>query len=167
MCAPRKSARIASRCGSRPRPRRCAACPIPCSKSRSVELSRRGVRRTRFHPEESRMKPMPWRILVLTEPGLDRGEATRLDAGGADAWLAAIDARVEVPKPGGGTVALEPRDAAGFSPAAVGAALGAGANAAAIDAALHAPAFQRLESAWRGLALFAKEAGDAVEIEVQ
>jgi len=113
------------------------------------------------------MKPMPWRILVLTEAGADRGEAIRLDPSGADGWLAAADARADVPKPGGGTVTLAPRDAAGFAPAAVSAALGTGANAAAIDAALHAPAFQRLESAWRGLARLAEAAGDAVAIDVQ
>ena len=113
------------------------------------------------------MKPMPWRILVLTEAGKDSGEAIRLDASGADGWLAASDAKADVPKPGGGTVTLAPREQSGFTPAAVSAALGAGANAAAIDAALHAPAFQRLESAWRGLALLAREAGDAVAIDVQ
>src|SRR5207344_3524012 len=92
-----------------------------------------------------RMKPMPWRILVCTDAGADTGAAVRLGVeGGADAWLAAIEAKADVPKPGGGVATLAPRDAAGFAPAAMRAALGAGAPAAAVDAALHSPAFQRL-----------------------
>lgn len=113
------------------------------------------------------MKPLPWRILIVTEAVPDTGEAVRVAADDPDAWLAAVGARAEVPKPGGGAVALEPRRAADFAPAAVAAALGAGAPAAAVDAALHAPAFQRLEALYRGLALLLSHAGEAVAVEVQ
>jgi hypothetical protein len=114
------------------------------------------------------MKPMPWRLLVCTDAGADTGEPVRLSPeGGADAWLAAISAKVDVPKPGGGVATLEPRDASGFAPAAVRAALGAAAPAAAVDAALHSPAFQRLEAAYRGLTLLLEHAGSTVSIEVR
>ena len=113
------------------------------------------------------MKPMPWRILVLTDAGADTGQSVHLEPGGADAWLEATLATVEIPKPGGGTVKLAPRNAAGFEPAAVRAALGDGAAPAAVDAALHAPAFQRLESAYRGIARLLEHAGDAIAVEVQ
>uniref|UniRef100_A0A832I702 TssC1 N-terminal domain-containing protein n=1 Tax=Eiseniibacteriota bacterium TaxID=2212470 RepID=A0A832I702_UNCEI len=113
------------------------------------------------------MKPLPWRILVLTEAVPDAGAAVRVPAGDPDAWLAAAGASVEVPKPGGGTATLAPRRAADFEPAAVAAALGADVAPAAVDAALHAPAFQRLEAAYRGLALLLAHAGDAVAVEVQ
>lgn len=113
------------------------------------------------------MNPLPWRILVLTEAVPDAGAPVPVPPGGPDAWLAAANATADVPKPGGGTVALAPRRAADFAPAAVAAALGAGATPAAVDAALHAPAFQRLEAAYRGLALLMAHAGDAVAVEVQ
>lgn len=109
------------------------------------------------------MKPLPWRILVVTDAGVDSGRPARVTAEGAGAWLAAIGAAAEVPKPGGGTLRLEPRDAAGFAPPALMTALGTD-DAKVVDAALHAPAFQRLESLWRGLSLLAGQAGEAVEV---
>jgi len=112
------------------------------------------------------MTPSPWRIVVLTEAGTDTGNAIPVAAGGADAWLAASEASAAVPKPGGGNVTLALRSAADFAPTAVAAALG-GASGSALDAALHAPAFQRLESAYRGLVKLLEHAGDAVAIEVQ
>lgn len=110
---------------------------------------------------------LPWRILILTEAAPPGGAIVRVPAGDPDFWLGAADARAEVPKPGGGTIALAPRRAADFEPAAVAAALGGDANPAAVDAALHAPAFQRLEAAYRGLALLMEHAGEAVAVEVQ
>ena len=110
---------------------------------------------------------LPWRILILTEAVPASGSAVRVTGGGSDAWLAAADVRVEVPKAGGGTVSLTPRGAADFEPVAIAAALGASATPAAIDAVLHTPAFQSAESVYRGLALLMPHAGEAVSVEVQ
>lgn len=110
---------------------------------------------------------LPWRILVLTEAAPAGGAIVRVPAGEPEFWLAAADVRAEVPRPGGGTTALAPRHAADFEPAALAAALGGNPAPAALDAALHAPAFQRLDAAWRGLQLLMREAGEAVAVEVE
>lgn len=117
------------------------------------------------------MKPLPWRILVLTDALADSGRPVRVAPGGADGWLASLGAVVETPAPGGGTVRHAIRGPVDLGPAAVAAHLaahagGAAPSPAAVDAVLHNPAFQRVESAWRGLALLLEHAGDAVEVEV-
>jgi type VI secretion system protein ImpC len=89
----------------------------------------------------------------------------RVTPGDPDGWLAAVGAAAEVPGAGGRPVRLEPRDAAAFSPAQVAQRLG-GVKGADLDAALHHPAFQRVESAWRGVRLLLEHAGDAVEVEL-
>jgi len=122
------------------------------------------------------MKPMPWRILVVTDAGVDSGRPARVAPGGADGWLASLGATIEVPAAGGAAAAgaraarIAISNAASFAPAAIASQrAGAGGSpvpAAAIDAVLHAPAFQRLESAWRGLSLLLEHAREAVSIEV-
>ena len=104
---------------------------------------------------------LPWRILILTEAVPASGTAVKVN-GSADAWLAAADVGITA-----GKATLAPRSAADFEPAAVGAALGGNATPAAIDAVLHAPAFQAAESVYRGLAMLMPLAGDAVSVEVQ
>ena len=111
------------------------------------------------------MNPMPWRLLVLTDAGVDSGRPARLPEGGADAWLASLGASVEVSGAGGSRVKWALSDAEAFSPATLRARLGL-EEGAALDAALHDTAFQRIESVWRGLSLLAAEAGDAVSVEV-
>ncbi len=109
------------------------------------------------------MKPMAWRILVVTDAGVESERAARVTD--ADAWLASLGAAVDVPS-GAATVKLELRDPSAFLPANIAARLGAASSPAAVDAVLHHPAFQRAESAWRGLKLLLEHAGDAVEVEV-
>jgi hypothetical protein len=111
------------------------------------------------------MKPMPWRILVLTDAAADSGGPRRVAPGGAGEWLASLGASVEVATPAG-AVRIEPRTAADFTPDALAARLPPPATPAAIDAVLHNAALQRVESAWRGLSLLCEHAGDAVAIEV-
>jgi type VI secretion system ImpC/EvpB family protein len=106
------------------------------------------------------MQAMPWRILVLVDVGVDAGRA-RVVHGGIDSWLGSLGVSVDLP--GGRSLALDRREA--FTPAAVRAALD-GAGPTQVDAILHSPAFQRLESAWRGLALLLEHAKEAAEVEV-
>src|SRR5262245_53138079 len=113
------------------------------------------------------MKTLPWRILVVTDAGVDSVAPRRLEAGDIDGWLASLEAGVDLPAAGGRPARrLMLPDRAAFSPGAITAALGGTASTAEIDAVLHHPAFQRLESAWRGLELLSRHAGAAVQIEI-
>lgn len=106
------------------------------------------------------MQAMPWRILVLVDVGVDNGRA-KVAHGGIDAWLASLGVSIDLP--GGRSLALDSR--AAFTAASARTAL-EGAGATQVDAILHAPAFQRLESAWRGLELLLEHAQGAAEVEV-
>lgn len=111
------------------------------------------------------MKPLAWRLLVLTDAGVESPRPAPVTD--ADAWLGSLGAAVEIPGAAGAPAArLELRDPSAFTPQSIAARLGAGATPAAIDAALHHPALQRVESAWRGLRLLLEHAAGAVEVEV-
>jgi hypothetical protein len=110
------------------------------------------------------MKTMPWRILVLSDAGVDSGLPLRVPEGGVDAWMAAIGASAEIPGPSGSRMRWAPSGRESFSPQGLRSSLGPG-DERALDAVLHDAAFQRVESAWRGLSLLAAEAGDAVIVE--
>ncbi len=111
------------------------------------------------------MESMPWRVLVVTDAGADSRHPSRVTAESLDEWLVALDAAPEVPGPGGtkARYALGGPDA--FAPATIAAQLGV-VGATAIDAVLHHPALQRVESAWRGLKLLVTEAGASVDVSV-
>jgi len=119
------------------------------------------------------MKPMPWRFLVVTEMGVE-SEPARVTAAGLDAWLTGLGAVAEV-SAGTAPVRIPVSGPGVFTPAGFRAALAAArpaaepdapVSAAEIDGALHSPAFQRIESAWRGLRLLLEETGDAVAVDV-
>ncbi|MFN8587447.1 MAG: type VI secretion system contractile sheath large subunit [Candidatus Eisenbacteria bacterium] len=80
------------------------------------------------------MSVMPWRIVVVTDLGVDSGAPAAVAPNAADAWCSSIG--VALPLPGAGTP----------------------------DATLHDPKTQRVEAAWRGLALLASHVGDTVEL---
>ena len=110
------------------------------------------------------MNALPWRFLVLADVGVE--SARPVPVTDADAWLASLEAAVDLPATDGTPARrLEIPDATAFAPQAIAARLG-GAPPAAVEAALHHPALQRLESAWRGLKLLLEHAGPAVEVEV-
>jgi len=116
------------------------------------------------------MKPLGWKIVVVTDAGVDSGERRRVTAADADTWLGAIGAAAHVPaKSGGPSVRMPIAGPEAFTPSAVAAwlgAQGAAADTAAVDAVLHHPSFQRVESAWRGMKLLLAHAGDKVEVSI-
>lgn len=104
------------------------------------------------------MSTLPWRILVVTDLGLDSREPAAVTPESLAAWFAALPAAVSLA--GGASHAVGSLDALG--PAAL---LAAGVAQGELDRVLHEPRFQRLESAWRGLALLLSHARDPVSVE--
>lgn len=98
------------------------------------------------------MNPMGWRIVVVSDLGLASRGAVRVPAGEGDAILAALRPAAEI----NGT-RIEFDAEAAFAPAALG---------GSPDAALHHPAFQRVESAFRGLKFLMKHAASTVQVDV-
>ena len=107
------------------------------------------------------MSPMPWRIVVVTDLGVENGSPAAVAAHGADAFLGALGLSVALP--GGKSHPVPSLDA--LSPAALSAALG-GATGTAVDAVLHDPKVQKLEGAWRGLKLLASHLAEPATLEV-
>jgi predicted component of type VI protein secretion system len=113
------------------------------------------------------MAALPWKFLVVTEAGAETARPVRVAPGGADGWLEALGAAVDLPAAGGAPAARVPLATPGaFGPDALRSALGGSPPAAGLDAALHHPGLQRVESAWRGLRLLMEHAGDGIEVEV-
>ncbi len=83
------------------------------------------------------MSLMPWRIVVVTDVGVDSGNPAEITPGpkGADGWFASLG--IALPLPGAGTP----------------------------DAVLHDPKTQRVEAAWRGLNLLASHAAEPLLLE--
>ncbi len=104
------------------------------------------------------MSTMPWRILVVTDLGVDSGEPAALTPDSLAAWFAGLPAGVALP--GGGRHVVPTLEA--LSPGALRAA---GVAPADLDRILHDPGTQRLEAAWRGLALLLSHAGGPVSVE--
>jgi len=98
------------------------------------------------------MKPMGWRFVVVSDLGLASKDPVRVPSGDGDAILAALRPSAEV-----NGARLEFADEKAFLPAALG---------ASPDAALHHPAFQRIESAFRGLKFLMAQAGAVVQVDV-
>ncbi len=93
------------------------------------------------------MKPLGWRFVVLADLGLFSKDPVRIPAeGGLDAILGALRPSVEA---GGGRIELS----------------GEASLVQASDAVLHDPAFQRVESALRGLRLL-QEHAKGIRIDV-
>ena len=116
------------------------------------------------------MKPLGWKIVVVTDVGVDSGARQRVTPADADTWLTTIGAAANVPpKDGAPAVKMPIAGPETFTPAAVSAWLAANGGAttpAAIDAVLHHPSFQRAEQAWRGMKLLLAHAGDKVDVFV-
>ncbi len=108
------------------------------------------------------MGAMAWRILVISDLGRDSGEPVPVTAATLDAVMSGLVPALKLPT---GATMPTPTLAA-FEPAAVAAALGAGASAAAIDAALHAPEVQRIEASWRGLSRLLSHVAEPVRVEL-
>lgn len=104
------------------------------------------------------MSTLPWRILVVTDLGVDSREPAAVTADTLGAWFAGLLASITLP--GGATHAVGSLEA--LSPAAL---QSAGVNAPALDAVLHDARTQRLEAAWRGLALLLAHAGGPVRVQ--
>lgn len=116
------------------------------------------------------MHALPWKILVLADLGIEAGHPFRLDTAPGAAWPSPHAPHWNAPFDGKTSLAFEATSLADFSPASIRAriaeATGAAPSAAQIDAVLHHPDFQRIESAWRGLLLLADYTGSAVELWV-
>jgi type VI secretion system protein ImpC len=98
------------------------------------------------------MNPMGWRFVVVADLGLVSKDAVRVPSGDGDALLAALKPSAEV-----NGARHEFASEAAFLPASLG---------ASPDAALHHPAFQRVESAFRGLQFLMRHAGEKVQVDV-
>ena len=92
------------------------------------------------------MSTMPWRILVITDLGVDSGEPASVTAPTLPAWFASLPLAVQ-------PSALAPT-----------VQLAAGVAGAALDTFLHDPRQQRIEAAARGLERLLAEAGDPVRV---
>jgi type VI secretion system ImpC/EvpB family protein len=97
------------------------------------------------------MNPLGWRFVVVADLGLASKDAVRVPSGGGDAILAALKPSAEV-----NGARMEFAAESAFLPSALG---------ASPDAVLHHPAFQRVESAYRGLKFLMQHAG-AVQVDV-
>ena len=93
------------------------------------------------------MSMLPWRILVVTDLGVDSRNPAPVTTETLDAWFASLQL---------------PVSPAGLAPAAQ---LAAGVTGAALDAFLHDPRQQRVEAAWRGLQFLLAQAGGPVGVE--
>ncbi len=115
------------------------------------------------------MKPMPWRFLVVTDLGSDAGPVP-IALQDVDSWLAGLGLVVPLPA-GDRTVPVPIPGVQAFAPAGLASALAQAAPGtvtagADLDVALHCPALQRIESAWRGLRLLLGHAAGSVSVEV-
>ena len=93
-----------------------------------------------------------WRFVVVADLGLASKDPVRVSSAEGDAILAALKPSAEVQG-----ARREFADEASLSPAALG---------PSPDAVLHSPAFQRVESAFRGLKFLMQHAGPAVQVDV-
>jgi type VI secretion system protein ImpC len=93
-----------------------------------------------------------WRLVVVADLGLDSKDPVRVPSAEGDSILGALKPSAEV-QGARRELAIE----AAFSPASLG---------ATPDATLHSPAFQRVESAFRGLKFLMQHAGPAVQVDV-
>ena len=97
------------------------------------------------------MNPMGWRFVVVADLGMASKEPVRMTSADGDAILAALRPSAEI-----NGARREFADEKAFVPASLG---------AAPDDALHHPAFQRIESAFRGLKFLLQHAG-SIQIDV-
>ena len=117
------------------------------------------------------MKSPAWRIVAFVDLGIDAGRRVAVDPKSPDAWLREVGARVSLKLAGGAgaprPVELELDGRRAFEAGVIAERLGpAEGRAALLDLVLHDPAFQRAESAWRGVHFLAEQAGKAVEVEI-
>src|SRR2546426_9095983 len=104
----------------------------------------------------------PVRLLVASDfsGGRDRRDIRQVDGTPIDDLLAATAPTITIGAASPG--ALEFRRLTDFAPESLRRSLagrdGETPSAAALDAVLHAPAFQSIEAAWRGLALLLSQA---------
>lgn len=93
-----------------------------------------------------------WRIVVVADLGMASKDPVRVPSAEGDAILAALKPSAEI---NGARVEFAEEKA--FSPAALG---------ASADAVLHSPAFQRVESAFRGLKFLLQHTGASIQVDV-
>ena len=104
------------------------------------------------------MSTQPWRILVVTDLGVDSRTPAAVTSESLGAWFAGLPASVALP--GGGA-----RPVGSLDDLSPGELRAAGLDGAALDKLLHDARTQRLEAAWRGLALLASHAGGPARVE--
>ncbi|MBK8232252.1 MAG: type VI secretion system contractile sheath large subunit [Candidatus Eisenbacteria bacterium] len=121
---------------------------------------------------------LPWKLLVVADLGLSAAEPQRLSSSsqGLDGWPTRWSGQVEIPLPNergtmsSKTLSLKLDSFSAFTPSAIMEALRnagvAAPTAVQIDAVLHHAIFQRVESAWRGLAFLAAHVGADLELFV-
>src|ERR1043165_3556611 len=116
------------------------------------------------------MKPLGWKIVVVTDVGADSGTRQRVLPADVDTWMPTLGAAANVPpKDGAPAVRMPIAGPQSFTPAAVTAWLagnGGAAKPAAVDAVLHPPSYQRAESAYHGMKRLLEHAADRVEVFV-
>jgi len=93
-----------------------------------------------------------WRIVVLADLGMASRDPVRLSSGEGDTILAGLKPSAEV-----NGARLEFADERAFLPSALG---------LSPDAALHHPAFQRVESGFRGLKFLLQHTGSSIQVDV-
>jgi len=93
-----------------------------------------------------------WRIVVVADLGLASKDPIRVPAGDGDAILSALRPSADV-----NGSRLDFATEMAFSPSALG---------PTPDAALHHPAFQRVESAFRGLKFLLQHCGPSIQVDV-
>lgn len=98
------------------------------------------------------MQPLGWRIVVVADLGLASKDAVRVPAGDGDAILGALRPSSEV-----NGARMEFATEAAFAPGSLG---------SKPDDVLHNAAFQRVESAIRGLKFLMSQAGRAIQVDV-
>lgn len=104
-------------------------------------------------------------LIVLVDLGLPAVTPVSAEAKSPDGWLAALAPEATVPAPGGGTTTYSWKSAADFRPAQIAARIPS-AIGSELDRIVQAPAWQRVESAWRGVQLLLEQGGDGADVEV-
>jgi hypothetical protein len=93
-----------------------------------------------------------WRFVVVADLGMASKDPVQVPSGDGDAILAALKPSAEI-----NGARSEFGEEKAFSPAALGASAGA---------VLHSPAFQRVESAFRGLKFLLQHVGPSIRVDV-
>jgi hypothetical protein len=104
-------------------------------------------------------------LTVLVDLGLPAVARVSAEAANPDSWLATLAPQATIPAPGGGKTTYAWKSADDFRPATIAARV-PGAVGSELDKILQAPAFQQVESAWRGLRFLLEQGGEGTAVEL-